>query len=194
MIYGILLAAGSSTRFGHNKLMQPLPDGRSVFAASLDNLRLSVPQTLVIVAASNPDLQAELTPRANTEFVVCRDAHLGVGHSLACGVRASAGASGWLIALADMPFVRPATVTAVVAALNTGASIAVPVHDGRRGHPVGFARRWGEHLLQCHGDHGAAWILSTHREQVIELPCMDPGVCRDIDTPDDLAAPPPFRP
>ena len=46
---------------------------------------------------------------------------------------------GWVVALADMPWIRTETIAAVADALARGAMIAAPDYAGVRGHPVGFA-------------------------------------------------------
>ena len=60
-----------------------------------------------------------------------------MGCSLACAVRATPDAAGWLVALADMPYIATRSHQQVAAALRSGASIAATEFQGRRGHPVG---------------------------------------------------------
>ena len=120
------------------------------------------------------------------QLVVCQDAAAGMGASLACGVKAAAEAAGWLIALADMPFLCSATVSAVAQALRAGALIAAPVWNGRRGHPVGFGRQCYPALAALQGDTGARELLAAHPDRITWVPCDDPGIVRDIDLPSDL--------
>ena len=93
-----------------------------------------------------------------------------------------------MIGLADMPYVRPETIKRIAAALVDGAAIAAPVFGGRRGNPVGFARRYLHKLCRLSGDTGARAILAAEPNAVVLIDCEDPGVLRDIDTPSDLAA------
>src|SRR5690606_38639557 len=86
----------------------------------------------------------------------------GMGTGIACGVAASAAAPGWMIALADMPYVSPAAIRAVAARLQQGADLVAPVYRGRRGHPVGFSRRHAGALMQLRGDAGARAILNAN--------------------------------
>jgi molybdenum cofactor cytidylyltransferase len=109
-----------------------------------------------------------------------------MGASLACGVRASAEADGWIIALADMPFIQSATIDAIVRALEQGAAIAAPVHEGKRGHPVGFGREYYAELAALGGDEGARAIVKRDEGKVVLVEVDDPGIHGDIDTPDDL--------
>ncbi|QJD99441.1 nucleotidyltransferase family protein [Massilia forsythiae] len=94
--------------------------------------------------------------------------------------------SAWLIALGDMPHVASATLLALREALAAGAPIVAPVHDGRRGNPVGFSRIHLDALLALQGEQGARRLLQTCA--VTEVAVNDPGILLDIDTPSDLAA------
>jgi molybdenum cofactor cytidylyltransferase len=112
-----------------------------------------------------------------------------MGASLACAARAAGRADGYLVALGDMPFVRPSSIAAVRDALAGGALLAAPFWRARRGHPVGIAGRLIEELLTLRGDEGAKALLAAHAQSLVKIPVGDPGVIRDIDTPADLAPP-----
>jgi molybdenum cofactor cytidylyltransferase len=184
-IVGLLLAAGASTRFGANKLLHPLPDGRPIALASALALRAALPQMLVVVRPDNAAL-AQLLAEHGIASVFATNAAEGMGASLVQGVASTMQARGWLIALADMPYVKPQTMTRVADALRNGAAIAVPAHQGQRGHPVGFAARFGTRLLESAGDEGARRILRDHAAEVQQIECGDPGVLADIDYASDL--------
>jgi molybdenum cofactor cytidylyltransferase len=188
-IVGILLAAGRGSRFGSDKRLHRLLDGRPMALAAAQNLR-PVCERLIAVLSPGSDTLAELLSAAGCEVLVCREADLGMGHSLAAGVAASADAAGWLVALADMPFIAPASHQAVAAALRQGAAIVTPECNGRRGHPVGFAGQWREQLLALTGDQGGRAILQANPDLIVTCALDDPGVLRDIDRPEDLASPP----
>lgn len=184
-ITGILLAAGASERFGADKLTQMLPDGVAVAARACRNLLAGCDDVLAVVRPGREALAA-LLQAEGARVKYCPDAGLGMGASLAFGVQAAADAEGWLIALADMPWIRPATLAAVAAALRSGAPIAAPCWQGRRGHPVGFARQLGRELTALTGDAGAKAVIQAHLGRLHVIDCDDPGILRDIDKPDDL--------
>lgn len=182
---GILIAAGSSRRFGADKLLHPLQDGTPLALCAFRNLR---PACAEVVAVLRPDQEelAALMWNEGARIVISETSHAGMGHSLAAGVQASAAAHGWLLALGDMPYVQTATMQRIASALVAGASIAAPVHDARRGHPVGFAHKWYAQLACLAGDSGARSLLAAHADEVTLVPCEDGGIHRDIDTPADL--------
>ncbi len=181
MIQGLLLAAGAGLRFGANKLLHPLPGGCVMSVAAARHLVESLPRSLAVVRPGDDDLAWRLQ-QEGLQVVFCHNSLLGMGHSIGCGVNASAEAGGWVLALADMPFIRPSTLAAVASAIEGGAAIAVVEYDGQRGHPVGFAAQWRTQLLQLRGDTGARSLIAHHTGCVVRIPVDDPGVLRDIDT------------
>lgn len=185
-IVGILLAAGRSSRYGANKLLQPLAGGLTVAEASARALAGAVEHWLAVVAADgDPELERRLAALGGG-IVACPDAAYGMGHSIARGVGAARQAAGWIIALADMPAVQAATIRDLRAALLAGSPIAAPCRDGRRGNPVGFSSRFLPDLLALAGDRGARALVEAHRESVAWIETADPGIFLDVDTPADL--------
>jgi molybdenum cofactor cytidylyltransferase len=104
-------------------------------------------------------------------------------------VRAAPDAQGFVVALADMPFIRSSTIAAVRDALAAGAPLAAPYFRARRGHPIGIAAKFREALEALEGDEGARKIVAANEKSLVKIPVGDPGVLRDIDTPADLVPP-----
>ena len=186
-IVGILLAAGRGHRFGGDKLEHLLPDGRPLAVAAADHL-LPACDRLIAVVRPGAQRLAELLGAAGCETIVCDQADAGMGHSLAAAIRATPGAAGWVVALADMPFIATGSHRSVVAALRLGASLAATEFQGQRGHPVGFAGHWFAQLSQLTGDQGAKALLQAHGAAMTLCPVDDCGVLKDIDRRGDLVA------
>jgi molybdenum cofactor cytidylyltransferase len=184
-IVGILLAAGSGSRFGSDKLLHVLPSGMPMAVAAADHLVPACDRVIAVLRPGSEKLAGQLAA-IGCETVIADAAEAGMGHSLAAGVSASRDAAGWVVALADMPFIAPDSHQLIVSRLRNGASIVACEFNGRRGHPVGFAARWCEQLTTLGGDQGGKSILQAHREEVMLCPVDDPGVLRDIDRPDDI--------
>jgi molybdenum cofactor cytidylyltransferase len=183
-IVGVLLAAGRGERFGGHKLLAPLPDGTAVAVAAARNLDDALPDCIAVLRPGD-EILASLLAAEGLRIVVNPDADHGMGTSLARGI-AAGDADGWVIALADMPAIRPATVAAVAAALAAGAPLAAPVYRGQRGHPIGFARRFRDALTALTGDRGGRDILAQHAQELRLIEVDDPGVLLDIDHAADL--------
>ncbi len=191
-IAGILLAAGSARRFGAPKLLHPLHAGVPVAAVAAQALMQVLPNTLAVVKPGDHALIKVFT-ELGLQVVENPRADEGMGTSLAAGVNAAATstatirADGWLIMLADMPWIQPATISALADRLESGASIVAPVCAGQRGHPVGFSSRWLQPLRNLSGDRGARDLIADNLDALELLATEDVGVLQDIDFPHDLS-------
>ena len=184
-IVGVLLAAGNSRRFGAHKLLHPLITGEPIGIAAAHNLSSAIPNSLAVIRSGDLDLAKRYTD-LGLRVIETPQADGGMGLSLAIGVTAAAAANGWLIALADMPWIKPNTISALADSLLCGASLVAPVHTGRRGHPVGFSAKWRAQLMALSGDQGARALLAAHTPELLLLPTEDAGVLLDIDLRMDL--------
>ena len=195
-IVGILLAAGAGARFGGDKLLAPLREAfgdivarTPVGVAACRHMVAALPETIAVVRPGDAELALALAAEG-ARVIECPRADEGMGASLACGVAASAGADGWVVALADMPWIRPATIRTIADALDAGADIAAPFLEAQRGHPVAFSRTHYAALAALGGDEGARALLAANRQAIRALAVDDPGVTRDVDREADLQAPP----
>lgn len=184
-IVGILLAAGAGARFGGDKLMHRLPAGIPMAAVAASVLHPACDR-LIAVLRPNANELASVLKAVGCEIVWCAEAEAGMGHSLAAGVSATTNAAGWVVALADMPFIAPASHLIVAATLRAGASLVATQFQGQQGHPVGFSRVWSRQLITLTGDRGGKSILNQYQEHLTLCPVDDPGVLQDIDRPDDF--------
>ena len=188
-VVAILLAAGSATRFGSDKLLHALPHEVPIAVQSARHLKAVFPGRVVAVVRPGSPRLRELLEQEDCRIVVCEKAEQGMGESLACAVRAAGPADGYVVALADMPFIRPSSLAAVREALLNGAALAAPYFRARRGHPVGISSKFRAQLAALRGDEGARQLLAAHASEIVKVPVGDPAVLRDIDTPGDLAPP-----
>jgi molybdenum cofactor cytidylyltransferase len=185
-VSAILLAAGSGSRFGGDKMLAQLPDGTPIGVASWRKLAHTVPHCIAVVRAGDKLLRDTLEAEG-AEVVECRDSHLGMSRSLIAGLRATGEVDGWIIALGDMPYIKPGTINAVSDAIAAQALIALPTYRGTRGHPVGLSARLRQELLTVQGDEGAREVVKRHVDDCLLIACDDdPGILRDIDTRADI--------
>jgi molybdenum cofactor cytidylyltransferase len=168
----IVLAAGKGERFQASGAFS-----QDKLTALLGGQRV---RDHVLGAVRASGLPFHVVERAHT-------AHMnnpGMGDSIACGVAATADASGWLILPADLPLIQAETLVAVAQALQQH-EVVVPLYQGQQGHPVGFGVTCGPALLQLTGDLGARVVLAQH--PVHRLAVSDEGCVHDVDTVDALA-------
>jgi molybdenum cofactor cytidylyltransferase len=194
-IAAIILAAGSSHRFGSDKLLHPVTlQGVTLPLAAhslLPWLETFGRATVVVRPGSEAFCSALATALGATKaaalhWLVCDTAVLGMSASLACGVRANRQSAGWLIGLADMPALPCAAITAVRNSLMAGANLAATSYGGRRGHPVGFAPIYYDELLALQGDSGARSLVERDRANLVLTEITSNGIHADVDMPGDL--------
>jgi molybdenum cofactor cytidylyltransferase len=186
----ILLAAGFSRRFGSDKRRHRLADGTSLLGASVRLYGAAFDRLIVVLRPEDDDLLDEVTVSAGRggtalQIVRCADAHLGMGHSLACGAHAAGGWSYLFVALADMAWIRPETLRRLRAALEAAPpdTILQPIYQGTPGHPVGFGAEHLPALTRLSGDAGARRLLQSAGERLLRVTVDDAAVLEDLDTP-----------
>jgi len=183
----IVLAAGSGSRFGSDKRVACLPDGRRLLDATLASIPDIFTQRLLVLQQGEETLAS--TINQDWTVVHAQQAKLGMGLSLVAGLSAAAPCSGALIVLADMPLIRSETFLAVARALEP-ERIVVPRYKGARGNPVGIGATYFKELKRelkgLRRDRGARGLLEQYPEAILWLDCNDAGILRDIDVPGDL--------
>lgn len=187
----VITAAGRGERFIQaggqgNKLNAGFTDAagerRSLFEHTL---RQALASGLPVQVVTRPDNLPVLAACAANQVPVTLLASSGLGDSIAAGVAATPHWQGWLIHLADMPFVGAEVFRQVASALRQHA-IVRPCYAQQPGHPVGFSARLRKPLCQLRGDNGARELLQGAAVHL--LPFEHPGVVQDIDLPSQLPA------
>ena len=184
----IVLAAGRGSRFlaTEHKLAQPL-GASTVLGTTLEHALASRLDVVVVTTAALAPIARHSIAARNVVVLAEVGADgapgLGMGASIASGVSASSDATGWLVLPGDMPLVRPETLLAVAARL-ADHPVVYAQHQGRRGHPVGFAAELYTELVMLAGDEGARRLVARYPSLAVDVP--DAGVLVDVDTTEDL--------
>ena len=181
----LILAAGSARRFGTQKLLHPMADGRPLIQHTLDAVTATGLETALVYRPDDQALLEAIAGYTNLKLIPCPDHNKGLGHSIASGVSAVPDWNGWMICLADMPAISTDTYSALAKALDSHP-IVIPEYEHKFGHPRGFERSFYEDLANLQGDVGARDLLLQHRNETCVLTVNDPGILLDIDYPADL--------
>jgi molybdenum cofactor cytidylyltransferase len=178
----VVLAAGQGTRFGEPKAQAKLPSGERFLDAVIRLATESDLHPVLVVVPRGVDVPAPARPIINPNPRSEQAASL----RLALAGLANDPAEAVVMWPVDHPFVHLLSVLALMDAFKrTRAPIVLPVHEGRRGHPVLFARTvWLELMTTATG--GARSVVHAHAADVVEVPVPDEGVTRDIDTRSDM--------
>jgi molybdenum cofactor cytidylyltransferase len=189
-IAALVLAAGTSTRMGSNKLLADL-HGKPMIAQTVARIKASAVDSIWVVTGN----QVQLIERALTDHDVSFVNNPHFADGLATSLRAGVAAlmddcDAILVCLGDMPLIDPRDLNRLIAAFSVAEhrSIVVPVHGQSFGNPVLWGAEHFSSLLACEGDRGARGLIDKLRDQVVEVYVDHDGVFRDADTPEALDA------
>ena len=130
MIGAIILAAGSSRRFGDDKRKATLPNGKMVIEQTIENTLLAFDEVMLTLRADDETFASDLKRRNASnklDYFLAPDSAMGMGHSLANAISLVDGWEGVFICLADMPFIKPATLLQLKSAMKNESAIVTPV-------------------------------------------------------------------
>ena len=185
-IFAIVLAAGSSTRFGRTKQLEKF-EGAPLAANAMRKAESVCGVRSVLVTGKDwKEVASACEPLAGF-FVINNDYEQGLASSIACGVRAVAeSADAILLMLADLPLVSAEHLGNLVDAWkNSPHSIIASAFEDTLGPPIVFPKADFDELLKLEGDRGARPVIEANRNRVLALPCEEAAF--DIDRPEDLA-------
>lgn len=184
----VVPAAGFSRRSpSGNKLLQTLPDGRTVLATLVRTLLGSrCCHEIIVVTGHQADAVSAALAGLPVRVVHAANHGEGMGSSLATGLRACApDAEGFLLCPGDLPWLRADTVATIASAFESDPQRrhVIPTEKGLRGHPVLLAACLRPQLEDLRGESGARELLLTEETagRVHWLPVQDPGIHRDTD-------------
>lgn len=197
-IAGLVLAAGESSRMGRDKALLTYR-GRTFLETILARLREAGIDRLAVVLGHHAETIQEAigfstAASAGVEVILNPDYRRGQTSSLQAGLAAlqkpaaapPAAPSGIpdaiVLCLVDHPAFDPTTVRALIATFErTGAPVVVPVHEGRRGHPVLIASPLFAPLLALSPDDGANIVIRAWRQKTEQVEVRDAGILVDVD-------------
>ncbi|MBC6439972.1 MAG: NTP transferase domain-containing protein [Rhodospirillales bacterium] len=185
----VVLAAGQSRRMGpRNKLLIEI-DGKPVVRHTVEALAASGLERITVVTGhESREVEAALAdcPVAFTHNPAFAD---GLSTSLRVGIAALPdNTDAALVCLGDMPRISAEILSTLTSAYAPaeGRAIVVPTHNGKRGNPVLWDRRFFDAISQVTGDTGARHLIGENEEFVAEVPLDDDAVLLDFDTPETL--------
>jgi molybdenum cofactor cytidylyltransferase len=194
MPVAVLPAAGASSRMGCAKLLLPFRD-LTILGALTNSLLQSGADPIVLVTAPHDEELQHWAATAGLHTAVNPEPTQGMLSSLLAGLGALGGAAALagrgeilLVSPADLPLLRSTTVTLLlVRRAAADAQLAVPVYQGRRGHPLVIAPELISEIPGLDPDVGLRQLRERHAAAALEVEVDDPGTVFDVDTPEDYA-------
>lgn len=187
MSLAIVPGAGRSERFGGMKLVAEV-DGGPLLNRTLHSLLEGGIDRVVVVLAPGASFPTVSLLRDHRVTIAANpDPSRGMFSSIQVGLAAAAG-DPIAVLPADMPFVRPGTVAALLDACARLDAAVVPMHDGRRGHPLILPARLRDALRLADPLASLKDALGRLGMRQQPITVEDPGVLRDVDRREDLEA------
>ncbi|MFL5309691.1 MAG: NTP transferase domain-containing protein [Myxococcales bacterium] len=185
-VAGVVLAAGTSSRMGRNKLFLPLGDTSVLRRAAGTAREAGLDPVLVVLGHESDRALAELaglrcTPVMNVDFA------RGMNTSVRAGIAAVPDdASGAVLMLADMPFVTAAMLRVLVDKYRAGqAPLVASTYGDVLAPPILYGRPLFGELRALDGDGCGKRVVKAHRAEAVEM-AWPPEALADLDVPDDL--------
>jgi molybdenum cofactor cytidylyltransferase len=187
-VAGILLAAGTSSRMGSNKLLFEL-EGESVLRRAAKRALAGGLSPLVVVLGHESDkTQWELANLA-CQWALNRLYEQGINSSLKSGVMAVQGleAQAAMVLLADMPFVTPEMIATMIERYRTTtAPLVISDYEGVNAPPMVYDRSLFMELLMMTGEGCGRQVVKRHRSEAEVIP-WPVAALADLDVPEDFA-------
>jgi molybdenum cofactor cytidylyltransferase len=186
MIQALVLAAGESQRMGMPKPL--LRFGETTFLQQIVGvLRRSGVDGVTVVLGAKAEMTRASVDLSQVNVVVNEDYRMGQLSSLIAGLRSVPPAvEAIVLCLVDHPFITVDTVNLLVGVFRrTRKPVVLPAFEGRRGHPVLFAREVFDELIAAPAEVGARHVVQANHERVLEVEVADGAILTKIDTPDE---------
>jgi molybdenum cofactor cytidylyltransferase len=187
-VAGILLAAGTSSRMGSNKMLFEL-DGESVLRRAARRALAAGLSPLVVVLGHESDKAWREIEDLPLEWALNPLYEQGINTSLKGGIMAVRGfkAKAALVMLADMPFVTTEMIAAMVARYRAStAPLVISDYEGVNAPPMLYDHRLFAELLTMDGEGCGRQVVKRHRGEAEVLP-WPVSALADLDVPEDYA-------
>ncbi len=189
-VTAILLAAGSSRRFGADNKLLAILDGKPLIRHGAEALCAAGLGEVIVVTGPDADRVGAALAGLAVRLVHNHDHLAGMGGSVAAGIRAtSPSARGALVCPSDMPRLNLELIGRLIDAFTAGDCqlIVYPsLPDGSQRNPVLWPARLFGALAELSGEMGAKAVLQAHMAEAVAVPA-EPAPFLDIDTAEDLA-------
>lgn len=192
MTLAILPAAGASRRMGRPKLLLPFR-GRPLVASVVDALRDGGVDSIVLVTSPGDEELRAWAGQADVAVAVNPDPERGMLSSIQEGIALFGGTAELarrgemlLVSPADLPNLSAATVATLLREMaKAGAHLAVPLYNGKRGHPLAISPALIPEIDTLELHVGLKQLRDRHEAELLEVEVEDAGVVQDVDTPED---------
>jgi len=185
-IGAIILAAGESRRMGTQKLLLPYA-GRRVIEHIADATLQSRADHSIVVTGYQPERIHDALNGYAVTFAQNDQYPEGMLTSIRSGLAALPDdLEAFLVVLGDQPSLTSAIIDFLIDGFRASEKgIVVPYINDDSGHPIIISATYRQEVMTRFDDTGLRGLIYGRPEEVHRLPVTDPGVLRDMDTPED---------
>jgi molybdenum cofactor cytidylyltransferase len=184
----IVLAAGSSTRFGRNKLLEKI-DGFTMIEKVVGSAASSKADEVIVVLGHEAERVKEALKSFDCKFVFNEDFKMGQSSSVKAGVKSVMGyADAVMVLPGDIALITPKPINMVIEEYETsGSPLVVASHEGRLGHPILFDRSLFSEIMEINEETmGLKAVVNRHRDSLKKVEVSSNEVLIDVDSEEDL--------
>ncbi|HKW56898.1 MAG TPA: nucleotidyltransferase family protein [Candidatus Acidoferrum sp.] len=187
MLAAVILSGGASRRMGSPKALLSY-QGRPFLDHLLEVARHPKIGVRRVVLGADAEPIAKEIQLAPEEVVINEDWEKGQLSSIHAALRSlPPQTDGIILFLIDHPLISSALVDELIASFYQARKpIALPVCDGRRGHPVIFSSALYAELLSAPLETGARAVVWAHATEIHELRTNEEGCILNLNDPDAM--------
>ncbi|MCU0457208.1 MAG: nucleotidyltransferase family protein [Bacteroidales bacterium] len=185
-LWSIILAAGESKRMGSPKML--LPFGRTtIIETVIENVMNSQAGDCMVVLGAESASIIRVISAWPVKYCINDDYRKGMLSSVICGFRALPESfSAALVFPADQPLIKPRSIDMVISAFReSGRGIVIPVHEGRRGHPLLVSSRYRDEIYRLPESEGLRALAGMFPGDVIEIETGTDDILKDLDNQEE---------
>ena len=185
-IWGIVLAAGASTRMKTQKLLLPF-NGKTILETVISNAIPALKKNIIVVLGANSNEISKEISKLQVNWVENHNYSDGMLSSVICGLNAlPEETEAFLVYLGDQPQITSDVTFKVINAYKQSEKgIIIPVFNKKRGHPVLIDKKYKTEIQQLDPEKGLRQLMVKFKNDILETECGKPEILRDIDTPQD---------
>jgi molybdenum cofactor cytidylyltransferase len=187
-IYTVILAAGTSSRLGFNKLAVKIDDQLSIVRAIEPFCVEGIEKIFVVTNPESSGIRQEIENHFASSlslftFIENSSYRDGMSSSVKAALPFIKDADAVFVHLGDKPFIKRETIRSMLDMhLRDDIRILIPEYNNKKGHPVLVQiRPYLEEMKRLTGDKGLREIIDKHMEDVVFIK-GDEGSVFDIDT------------
>jgi molybdenum cofactor cytidylyltransferase len=185
MLAAVILSGGASSRMGSPKALVSY-QGRPFLEHLLEVTRHPKISVRRVVLGPHAEPIARAIHLPADEIVINAEWEKGQLSSIHAALHSlPAGLDGMLLFLVDHPLISAVLVNELISAFYASqAPMALPVFQGRRGHPVIFSSRVFPELFAARMDVGARAVVWAHRGEICEFSTNEEGCVLNLNDPE----------